>query len=320
MSNIELDAKGYRLYVQGVNDSLIHSIEITSGIVIQTIGESHVQCSIGRQTFTVAPCGSMWFKSIDGAKIGCWNQSNADAVNTLKLPIVGGRAFISSLIYHPSKLLLACTIYGDTKSTCILLMGCENINGMHQPLQTIQNDNDHDETVSAYIEMPSSKKLVPAARTLGTFGNILNRIDDLFALAIKSPNRTDDYKQRKQLEISLQQLKAPIQLLSSDLNGSEQAVDSMNSTECENYNKSSKLVEHSDSSSIHSNNSKNSNNTFTLERPSKSDDDANDDHTFNVENSDQNSNATLKIENERNSSGRSIVADVNTKTKVIKKE
>lgn len=276
MSKIELDAKGHRLYAQCVNDPLIHSIEITSGIVVQSIGEPHAKCAVGRQTFAFSSCGSLLFKANAGAKITCWNQLNDDDVHTLKLPIASGRAFISSLIYHASKFWLACTVYGD--KTSLLLLGYEN-NGyeMHEPLQSIQNEK---------IEPPT--KAVPIPRTFGTFRNILSRIDDLFALAMKSTNCTDDYKQRKQLEISLQQLKAPIHLLSSDLIGSEVALDSTNSTDAE-HNEKPKIEDHTDSSSTQSNH------TFTLEKASKSDDD----HTFTVENSDQNSNATFEIENER---------------------
>lgn len=314
MSKIELDASGHRLYAQCVNDPLIHSIEITSGIVIQSIGESHAQSTVGRQTFTFSPCGSLLFKSNGATKIVCWNQLNDNVVNTLKLPVSGARAFISSLVYHPTKFLFACTVYGDTKGICMLLLNHDSSNQMEQPLQTIPDDND--DTCNEQIELPMPKTM-PAARTFGTFGNILNRIDDLFALAIKNPNCTDDYKQRKQLEISLQRLRAPIQLLSSDVNGSEQRIDSTNSTETENNSErllgnETKSADHSDSHSTQSNN------TFTLEKAAKSDIEAideNDDHTFNVENSDLNSNATFEIDNERSSSGRSNVDDVNTKEK-----
>lgn len=322
VSKIELDTKGHRLYAQGINDPFIHSIEITSGVVIQSIGDSHVQCIVDRQTFAVSTCDSILFKSNGASKIVCWNQLNNNDVHTLKLPISGGRAFISSLMYHPTKFSLVCTIYGDTKGTCLLLMGYENEKRMQQPLPSNQHVNHCDDKESnERIEIPSPKKFVPATRTFSTFGNILNRIDDLFALAMNSPNCTDDYKQRKQLEISLQQLKAPIQLLSSDINGSEQVFDSTHSTEAENnerpLNTASKSAELTESSSTQSNN------TFTLEKVSKSDidvaednddDDANDDHTFNVENSDQNSNATLETENERSSFERSICADVGKKT------
>lgn len=296
MSKIELDAKGHRLYAQGVNDPFIHSIEITTGIVVQSIGEPHAQSAVGRQTFAFSTCGSLLFKANTGAKITCWNQLNDDDVNTLKLPIAGGRAFVSSLIYHVSKFWLACTVYGDAKGTCLLLLGHENnsSNDMHQPLQP--NQNDHDATGEG-SELPT--RAVPLPRAFGTFGNILSRIDDLFALAMKSTNCTDD---RKQLEMSLQQLKAPICLLSSDLNDSEVAHDSTNSTEAEHNNENPKIDDHTDSSSTQSNH------TFTLEKASESDDD----HTFTVENSDQNSNATFEIENERSGPGGDAI------TKVIK--
>lgn len=315
INQIELDAKGHRLYVQGVNDPSIHSVETTSGIVIQSIGGD--QSCAGRQTFTFSSCGSLLFKSSGAGKILCWNQLNDEHVNTLKLPIAGGRTFISSLVYHPSTFLLVCTVYGDTNGACMLILSHE-INQMNAlPVQTFQNDEHHDDGTieqKLCIEDESSKAIMPAAKTFGTFVNILSRIDDLFALAMKRPNCTDDYKQRKQMEISLQQLKAPIQLMSSDVNGSDQAIDTTISSEAENDAKPMRnvlpqMIDASDSNSTHSNN------TFTLEKATKSDndDEANDDHTFNVENSDENSNATFEIENERlKSPGRSNTADVNS--------
>lgn len=202
VSRIELDARGHRLYAQGVNDSFVHSIEITSGIVIQTIGTPNVSTIIGRQTFAVSPCSSSLFKTCTDLKIVCWNLTQSKAI-AFKLPIFGHRSFISSISYHPSRFVCACTIYGDRTGTCVLLMNCEHMERSPEPVAiNMETIDDYEDEMNEMLELPAMKKSLTTAKVFGAFGNILNHIDDLFALAISSSNRTDDYKQRHQLETS----------------------------------------------------------------------------------------------------------------------
>lgn len=203
--------------MQTIKDPIIYSIEIISGTVIQSIGEQNAQRTNVHKPFTLSPCGSHLFTSNNNA-IECWHCLNDKKMAQIQISISLDSTFISSLSYHPNKFLMACSVYGDASNVCMLLLNYENndLNQMNDSnLSNYDRSNDLDRDLMALERWncARAKTLYENGNTLHTFNNILNRIDDLFFMAIKSPNRTDDYKQRKQYDKLLEKLENPIQFI-----------------------------------------------------------------------------------------------------------
>lgn len=206
---IELHTKSNRLYVQCVNDPLIYVIETTSAIVVKTmkfLNDDPIKADT-RSTFTISPCGSLIFtKSPHENQIKCIRISNEMHAEQFRLPIsiITKTYAVTSLSYHPTKDLIACAIFGDLIQSCMFLFcnSVDDANNIGTPsIQTENNAHDYDPMMNLqeYYNVQSHD-------TINTDGikSILNRIDDLFFMAVRSSIVEND--QFKDMELLLQKL------------------------------------------------------------------------------------------------------------------
>lgn len=201
-----------RLYAQCGNDTFIHCIEITSGIIIQSYGEIYSATSPHamqkHKKFTVSACGSLVFNA-QNAKILCWNYLNEQKCGELHIPptSVESNTFISTMDYHPNLLLMVSSIYGENNNTSICLMSYENDDNksLHDINITsdynVENELEQDLLALERWHRIRQNVLENDEKAINTFDKIIDRIDNLFNIAIKKPNHTDDYKQQIQCKV-----------------------------------------------------------------------------------------------------------------------
>lgn len=205
---IELHAKFNRLFVQCINDPLIYTIETTSAVVIQTVKYSdhdHNALLEFRNSFTVSPCGSLLFvKSPNDDQLKCIRLSNEEQIAEIRVPIslTTRKYSVTSLAYHPNKNLMVCSIFGDSISSSLLFMCNEaDTEQSGQPSNDLNEFCDlNDNLNQSYHALDEWQKHHEqefiAATDKGiksiAIDSILNRIDDLFFMAIRSPKQTDD--------------------------------------------------------------------------------------------------------------------------------
>lgn len=209
ITRIELHAKLNRLFVQCSDDPLIYSIETTSAVVIQTIKYSdhdHNTLLEIRNTFTVSPCGSLLFvKCPNNDQINCMRLSNEQQIVEIPLPIslTTRKYSITSLAYHPSKNLIVCSIFGDLINSSLFLICYEtDIEQSSQPPNDANqlydsNDLNLNRSFHALDQWQKNHEQDFIAATDNgiksiAIDSILNRIDDLFFMAIRSPKHSDD--------------------------------------------------------------------------------------------------------------------------------
>lgn len=188
---------GYRLYAQC--NGFLHIFDIKSEEKDKIIGEISTK-SLNRDFFGISYDSLAFITSSSIKKnIDCWNLQAETKLDTIELPMQSKFSFISSITHHPLKKMLACTVYRDLKN-CLYIMRYENKSRM-----TDTNDRRHSNGMS--LKKFERKIIKEHTENSETFQSILSWLDNLFRLAINSPNRTDDYKQRKQIQITLDQLK-----------------------------------------------------------------------------------------------------------------
>lgn len=205
IARIELHAKFNRLFVQCINDSLIYIIETTSAVLIQTIEYSDHTLLEFRNTFTVSPCGSLLFvKSPNDDELKSIRLSNEEEIAEIRLPIplTTRKYSITSMAYHPNKNLMVCSIFGDAINSSLFLM-CNDTDTE----QNGQQSNDlnefydlNDNLNQSYHALDKWKKNHEQEFIAATdngiksiaIDSILNRIDDLFFMAMRSPKQNDD--------------------------------------------------------------------------------------------------------------------------------
>lgn len=207
---IELHPKSNRIFVQCLNDPLIYVIDITSTIVTQTI-ETDLGTS---RTFTISPCGT--FILTNGRnedQIKCIRILDAKESTHFRLPIslTTRKYLITSLTFHPTKNIIACTLFGKSMNFCLYLMYHDNRN-IHE--KSIGENLRFDSTS---IDQWNGFRFEESAR----FGSealdfFLQRIDDLFRIAIYNPKHFTEYEQLKQ--VNLQKLQQPLRNLNIDEN------------------------------------------------------------------------------------------------------
>lgn len=214
IARIELHAKSNRMYVQCINDPLVYAIEITSAVVIQTIkyaDEGHTSLDT-RNTFTVSPCESLLFtKCPSEDQIKCIRVSNEEQFGQMRIPIsLATRKYsVTSLTYHPSKNLIACSIFGDVISSCLFVMYNESDVMKKEHDSRYEDDLQHDIHALEEWHNGRSQEFGDTAE-VGiksiAIDSILNRIDDLFFMAIRSPQQ-DDTDQFKEMQQFLEKLR-----------------------------------------------------------------------------------------------------------------
>lgn len=195
--------------MQCINDPLIYAIETTSAVVIQTIKyaeHDHNALSEIRNTFTVSPCGSLLFvKCPNDDQIKCMRLSNEEQIAEIRIPIplTTRKYSVTSLAYHPTKNLMVCSIFGDSINSSLFFI-CNEMDtaqiGQLQPNDEKQfidlNDNLNQSFHALNKWQKNHEQDFIAATENGiksiAIDSILNRIDDLFAMAIQSPKQTDD--------------------------------------------------------------------------------------------------------------------------------
>lgn len=208
ITRIELHAKSNRLYAQCINDPFVYAIEITSGVVIQTIkyaDEGHASFEL-RNTFTVSPCGTLIFtKCLNEDQIKCIRVSNDEQIGQFRIPIsLATRKYsVTSLTYHPDKNLMACSIFGDVINSCLFMMYSECDSRKEEHDFVNRYDVDLEPNFHTLDEWRTNRTHAINGDDFNTgigIKSILNRIDDLFFMAIRSPQNDDGIDQFKEMQ------------------------------------------------------------------------------------------------------------------------
>lgn len=211
---MELHVNFHHLYVQCFNDPLIYAIETTSAIVVQTIKTTSEEIiSLENQnTFTVSPCGSFIFsKCPNDDQVKCIRTSNEEQIGQFRIPIslTTRKYTVTSLNFHPTQNVIACSIFGDQINSCLFLMYNETDATNKQHKTTDRRDEDRD--FNSFAELHNNRPLEMFSndenQSKPAFVSILNRIDDLFCIAIQSPKHTNDYDRLKEMHAFLQKLR-----------------------------------------------------------------------------------------------------------------
>lgn len=194
------------MYIQCVKDSRAHCVDLSSGVVIQTLGSNTNTTTDHkhRTQLAISKCGTIVFTAVQH-EITHWNHFHETKIaetcllaSEFDTPELDEGAFISSLAIHPRlNSVMACAIYGHRNTISMVMLN-------NQPSKLPQTHNAGDDHAIENVE-ESEREAVDRWRQIrqeifaedehiGSFDDILERIDDLFDMAIKSPNRTDDYK------------------------------------------------------------------------------------------------------------------------------
>lgn len=205
---IEWHPKSNRIFVQCLNDPLIYGIDITSAIVTQTI-ETALET---RHTFTISPCGTFIFTNgIKDDQIECIRILDANERTHFRLPIslTTRKYLITSLTFHPTKNIIACTLFGSSMNFCLYLMHHDN---GHE--KSIGEDLRLDlHSIDQWNGLRSKESAICGSEALEA---ILHRIDDLFCIAIQSPKHFAEYEQLKQMQMDLEKFQQPLRHLNMD--------------------------------------------------------------------------------------------------------
>lgn len=194
ITQIDLHVKSNRLYVQCIDDPLIYTIETTSAIVIQTIKYTDdIDGMQMRNTFTTSPCGSLVFTT-SADQIKCFRLSDGVCVGQIRIPIslMVKKYAVTSLTYHPTKNVIACSIFGSLIHSCLFLMCNESDRLVVERQPFIRNEDDvYDHSLAEWRNIQSHELTNVGEIKSSAVESILNRIDDLFFLAIRSPKHMD---------------------------------------------------------------------------------------------------------------------------------
>lgn len=208
IARIELHAKLNRLFVQCINDPLIYTVETTSAVVIQTIKYSdhdHNALLEFRHTFTVSPCGSLLFvKSPNEDQLKCIRLSNEEQIAEIRMPIslTTRKYSVTSLAYHPNKNLMVCSIFGDSINASLFFIcnesdteqGGQQSNDLNEFYGFNDNLNQSYHALDEWQKNHEQEFIAATDNGIKSIAidSILNRIDDLFFMAIRSPKRNED--------------------------------------------------------------------------------------------------------------------------------
>lgn len=205
----------HRLYVQCSKSEQVICLEVSSGTFIQSLGISAKTDNNAkhRSSFALTVCGSILYTAI-GNTITAWDHSNDSELGTNKIDFdkqhTTAEAYISSIAVHPKlKTILCGTVYGSTNVTHMFIVNniyenkssiATTIKLLHQQNLAVADDmhNGHaldgdGEAIDRWRQI--RQEIFAEEQGVNTFDNILERIDNLFHMAIRSPNRTDDYKE-----------------------------------------------------------------------------------------------------------------------------
>lgn len=203
---IELHPKLNRLYVQCVNDPILYVIETTSAVVIQTMQLSDDIQSFPnaseRKLFTISPCGSLIFTNLSHhEKIDCFQLSHAEKIGQFLVPLsIAARSFkVTSIAFHPTMNLMACTVFGDLIDSSIFLAYHDD-GKANMPAKYDKNE------FSLASELYGPRSNVPIISSSNTIASILEQIDHLFFMAVHSPKSINDLERLKKMQTTLQNL------------------------------------------------------------------------------------------------------------------
>lgn len=191
---------------------MIYAIETTSGIVIQTIRSTDEMHEMKvRNTFTVSPCGSLIFtKCSQEEKIKCFRITDGDYIDQIRVPhsLITKKYAVTSLNYHPTKNLIAYSILGRNIHSCLFLL-CSDQEPFKKSDETyLQNEIDRHLNSGTFnfqqLQNIQSQDLNLHDIKSFAFESILNRIDDLFLLAIQSPKHADAKGQLMGMQLLLE--------------------------------------------------------------------------------------------------------------------
>lgn len=132
-----------------------------------------------QNTFTISPCGFLIFtKSPHEDQIKCFRISNEECIGQFRIPLsfIAKKYTVTSLSYHPYKDLIMCTVFGLIHSCMFLLCDERNL--------TIKNGSDFEGHIRNLQECQTSQS--QEVIKTNEINCILNRIDDLFFMAIRS--------------------------------------------------------------------------------------------------------------------------------------
>lgn len=205
--NMLIQPDGQRLYMHCVNNHQTMCVEVASGIVIQSLNASTNANNHRNHCYPLAmtACGTIFF-TVNNTEIIAWDHLNATQMSTMKIlpdeldmSVIDSSVFISSLAVHPKiNTLLSCTLYGASDITTMFLLNnrldaasaASNAATMHYIENTADTKR---EAIDRWRQI--RQEIFVDDQNINTIDDILERIDDLFHMAIKSPNRTDDYKE-----------------------------------------------------------------------------------------------------------------------------
>lgn len=204
--NMVIHPSGNRMYIQCVKDARAHCIDLSTGVVIQTLGSNTTNILSDhkhRTQLAISKCGTIVFTSTKHEIIH-WNHFHETRVmetnllaNEFNMNELDETTFISSLTIHPRfNSLVACTLYGHGNKLPMIILN-------NQPSKLSSSQINADDLIENVLENEREaidrwrqirQEIFANDEHIGTFDNILERIDDLFNMAVTSPNRTDDYK------------------------------------------------------------------------------------------------------------------------------
>lgn len=204
----------HRIYLNCIDINKIHCVEVASGIVVQTLPTA-IKVANGQKIpcqMAITTCGTIFYTAL-GNEITAWHNLNEKELHSIQiLPIdldmneMRPSAYISSISIHSKmKTLLSCALYGATDITAMFLYNDRNDMATARIMQPqhVQStdccvgdmaDTEKEAAVDRWQQI-RHEIIATEQNNMGTFDDILERIDDLFYMAIKSPNRTDDYKE-----------------------------------------------------------------------------------------------------------------------------
>lgn len=161
-------------------DGLIRSIDLGSGVILQTFGHTTFRSNNNRR-FTISPCGTI-ILTTDAQEICGWNLLNGTQLSTIKLPIAQHhpKFYISSMNFHQHSNFIVASVYGSGSDGGLFLLGnkADDTSGTTNNLEKLN---------------PILKPRIAETDILENqdLCKIIQRIDDIFLLP---QNKTDDLK------------------------------------------------------------------------------------------------------------------------------
>lgn len=190
---------------------MIYAIETSSAIVIHTIRSTDEMHDMKiRNIFTVSPCGTFIFtKCSQEEQINCFRISDGDCVGQIRVPhsLITKKYAVTSISYHPTKNLIAYSIFGSNIHSCLFQL-CSDLEPFKQQNDEtyLKTENDRRLEYDSFkfhdLQAIQSQDLNDIKSV--AIESILSRIDDLFFLAIRSPQHANAKEQLMNMQLILE--------------------------------------------------------------------------------------------------------------------